>query len=222
MERPEPDLVSHPMEEQYQTLIQIYNYFNRRLFGGILPRCILSFSREHRTNGYLIPERWHRTTQSETAIHEICLSPVLLQNELETLFISLVHEMVHLWQWEYGKPSRRSYHNREWANKMEEVGLMPSDTGKPNGKRIGQTVSQYVLEGGLYQSAYNQLPKELLLPFISDLDKTLIKDEKTRLVAKVNRGKTKYSCPECQANVWGKPNLAINCGKCNQAFQVIK
>jgi hypothetical protein len=42
---------------------------------------------------------------------------------------TLVHEMVHVWQETYGNPSRRGYHNRQWAEKMREVGLQPSSTG---------------------------------------------------------------------------------------------
>ena len=68
------------MEEQYQALVRVFDYFNRRLFSGILPRCIISFSRFFKmTNGYSIPERWHRANEQrqETAVHEICLSPNL-------------------------------------------------------------------------------------------------------------------------------------------------
>lgn len=39
---------------------------------------------------------------------------------------TIVHEMVHLWQYEFGKPSHRTYHNKE-ADKMA-IGLMPSNT----------------------------------------------------------------------------------------------
>jgi predicted SprT family Zn-dependent metalloprotease/ribosomal protein S27E len=30
--------------------------------------------------------------------------------------------------------------------------------------------------------------------------------------------KTKYSCPECNANIWGKPNLDVVCGPCGVSF----
>lgn len=30
--------------------------------------------------------------------------------------------------------------------------------------------------------------------------------------------KTKYSCPECNANIWGKPNLHVVCGICDVSF----
>src|SRR5262249_57307599 len=40
----------------------------------------------------------------------------------------LVHEMVHVWQEQYGHPASRGYHNKQWAAKMKAVGLQPSGT----------------------------------------------------------------------------------------------
>ena len=53
--------------------------------------------------------------------------------------------MVHCWQFAHGNPGRKNYHNKEWADKMEKIGLMPSSTGKPGGARTGQRMSDYVL-----------------------------------------------------------------------------
>ncbi len=61
--------------------------------------------------------------------------------------------MCHLWQHHFGTPSRTGYHNKEWAAKMREVGLIPSDTGKPGGKDTGQKVSDYLEEGGRFERA---------------------------------------------------------------------
>ncbi len=32
------------------------------------------------------------------------------------------------------------------------------------------------------------------------------------------KSKTKYSCPICDTNVWGKPNLHIRCEECSELF----
>jgi len=37
--------------------------------------------------------------------------------------------MVHQWQQHHGKPGRRGYHNKQWAAKMNSVGLVPTHTG---------------------------------------------------------------------------------------------
>jgi hypothetical protein len=33
------------------------------------------------------------------------------------------------------------------------------------------------------------------------------------------RQKTAYTCPGCEAKVWGKPNLFILCGDCEERFE---
>ena len=65
--------------------------------------------------------------------------------------------MVHLWQHHFGKPGRRGYHNKQWAAKMHEVGLIPSRTGKPGGKQTGQAVTHYIDENGRFAKAWNRL-----------------------------------------------------------------
>lgn len=48
---------------------------------------------------------------------------------------ALTYEMVHLYQHHFGDPGRGRYLNKEWGNKMESIGLMPSSTGRPGGRR---------------------------------------------------------------------------------------
>jgi hypothetical protein len=119
--------------------------------------------------------------------------------------------MVHLWDQEYGKPGRGGYHGKAWADQMEKVGLMPSTTGAPGGARTGQRVTHYVIKGGPFAEAFGKLPKGCLLPWSSA---GMDKKAKTP-----NRNKIKYTCPECECNVWGKPDMAITCGTCDEAFE---
>ena len=54
------------------------------------------------------------------------------------------------------------YHNREWANKMEQIGMMPTDTGESGEKRTGQKIRHYIIPGGLFELAFIRLdPDEL-------------------------------------------------------------
>ena len=32
--------------------------------------------------------------------------------------------------------------------------------------------------------------------------------------------RVKYTCPACNVNVWGKPNLRLICGRCEVVFQL--
>jgi hypothetical protein len=93
---------------------------------------------------------------------------------------------------------------------MEEVGLIPSDTGQPGGKKTGQRMTHYVDPDGLFQQAFNQLKNKALkyTPQRATED-----DRKT-----VRRAaKTKYECP-CGNKVWGKAELHLVCVDCNQPF----
>jgi hypothetical protein len=72
---------------------------------------------------------------------------------------TIVHELVHQWQERFGKPTRRCYHDRQFAEKMESIGLMPSDTGMPGGKKTGQKMGDYMIRGGRFETVTRELLK---------------------------------------------------------------
>ncbi|HCK0577560.1 TPA: SprT-like domain-containing protein [Pseudomonas aeruginosa] len=148
-----------PTEEAYQELQLAYDFYNRHLFGGQLPTCLLTFQREKSTLGYFSPRRFIRvdgTVTDEIALNPAFFAVIPLMEILQTIG----HEMAHLWQFHFGTPSRAGYHNAEWAAKMESIGLMPSDTGAPGGRRTGQKMGDYVIKGGLFE----RCTKDELLP----------------------------------------------------------
>ena len=148
---------TRPTEVAYAELQSAYDFYNDHLFEGALPSCILTFQRERRTMGYFSYQRF-RNPGTGAWSDEIALNPEYfpLYPMLEVLQ-TLVHEMVHQWQYHHGKPSRTCYHDRQWADKMENVGLMPTDTGLPGGKRTGQKVADYAIPGGRFELATSQL-----------------------------------------------------------------
>jgi hypothetical protein len=75
--------------------------------------------------------------------------------------------MVYQWQQDHGHPPRRCYHNAEWADKMEQIGLMPSRTGQPGAKCTGQRCSHYILPDGLFRKMFEDMPEEYLMPWRS-------------------------------------------------------
>ncbi len=91
-------------------------------------------------------------------VDEIALNPnYFFYGEVE-LLQTLSHEMCHQWQQHHGKPSRKKYHNKEFADKMKSIGLMPSDTGKAGGKQTGQYMADYIITSG----PLDKLVKEIL------------------------------------------------------------
>lgn len=147
---------TRPTEEAYAELQQAYDFYNQALFGGQLPACLITFQRMKRTFGYFSKNRFgHRDGRvtDEIALNPEYFAVVPLVEILQTL----VHEMTHLWQRHFGTPSRACYHNTEWAEKMQSIGLMPSSTGQPGGKRVGQQMADYVIAGADFERATHQL-----------------------------------------------------------------
>ena len=142
----------HPTPDHYVEFYVAFTHFNLLLFESVLPNCLITMSRRGR--GYFKAQAWlgrGRVTD------EISLSPDQLgAPTLDTLAV-LVHEMTHQWQAHFGAPTRSGYHNREWAARMETLGLIPSDTGRPGGKRTGQSMGHYVSDGGPFEQAAKAL-----------------------------------------------------------------
>ena len=143
------DKTRMPTSELYDALQKVYNHFNTKLFADSLPPVLFTTQRKKNVMGYFACNRWIDTEGMKCS--EIAINPSYVgRSTLLELFQTIVHEMVHCWQYEHGTPSRRTYHNREWAQMMEDCGLMPSSTGKPGGKRTGQKISDYPIPGGYF------------------------------------------------------------------------
>src|SRR5262249_14968218 len=132
-------MIATPTRRTYTSLDAAYDYFNRKLFAGQLPPCLITMQRHKGAYGYFSGQRFASLDDPKEVTDEIALNPATFGSRTPPEILStLVHEMVHLWQHHFGKPSRRTYHNKEWAAKMKAVGLVPSDSGEPGGKETGQ------------------------------------------------------------------------------------
>ena len=146
----------HPTTELYASLQTAYDHFNDALFDNELEKVIFTVQRQKGVMGYFAPERWGNLKGKKC--HEIAINPSYIANaRLIEVMQTLVHEMVHCWQHSFGSPGRTYYHNKEWAYKMIEIGLMPSSTGEPGGKITGQHMGDYIIEGGRFLDSFNDL-----------------------------------------------------------------
>ena len=144
---------SKPTDEIYSLLQTVYDKFNTDLFSSKLPDVVLTLQREKNTMGYFSRDRWFRSKSNER-VHEIAINPAYFANfPLIEILQTMAHEMCHLYQHEHGSPGRGRYHNAEFAQMMENIGLMASSTGRPGGKRTGQQMADYPIEGGHFASA---------------------------------------------------------------------
>lgn len=195
---------------QYVTLSAAFDFFNRRLFAPRLPPALITLQRHKGARGYYSARRFEGRGEGSQTTDEIALNPATFEDRTDAQILStLVHEMVHHWQDHFGHPSRGRYHNHEWADKMEAVGLVPSDTGEPGGARVGQRVTHYIAAAGPFDIACQEL-------LTGGIRVEWQSREGSTSPARVrsNSSKTKYTCQDCGLNAWAKPDAHLLCGEC--------
>ena len=201
-----------PTQTVYSGLEDAYEFFNQTFFNGELPPCLITMQRQKGSYGYFSAARFrHRTGKNHT--DEIALNPSHFRYQSpEEVLATLLHNMVHLWQHHHGIPSRAGYHNAEWAAKMIEVGLIPSDTGEPEGNTVGQKMGHYAPDDSPFLTACAEvIAQGFTLPYV-EMDEPKAKTPP----------RPKYTCPKCALNVWGKAKIKIICGKCGEAMHTVK
>jgi hypothetical protein len=191
--------------KEYQGFQRAYDFFNRELFAGSLPQVLVTLQRHANTRGYFAPFRFKGRIEKQS-VHELALNPDNFTGRSDELILStLTHEMCHVWQETHGEPSRRGYHNRQWAEKMREIGLQPTSTGEPVGMETGQGVTHYILPEGRFASTYAQLASSGFQLHWQSLPAG---------GSKTKSSKRKFTCPECGQNAWAKPGAILICGQC--------
>lgn len=232
-----------PAIEAYAEMQHAFDFMNAELFDNALNGCLITFARKRGMVGYLSQDRFvHKGSGARAS--ELALNPSFFAIQpLMEILQTLVHEMCHEWQGRHGKPGRRGYHNKEWADKMEAIGLMPSSTGREGGKRTGEHMADYAIPGGRFEVSAKKLmaagfrvswldryparakptdaPDQVLSPEGSDDDEGDELEDLTALGIDLNtqdddkkRSTMKYRCTDHKVNVWGKPGLKVACGVC--------
>ncbi|CAG0901739.1 unnamed protein product [Darwinula stevensoni] len=237
-----------PTEQAYTELQRAYDWFNKALFEGQLPECLITLQRNKRTMGYFSPERF--VTLSGAKTDEIAMNPEYFAvHSIEEVLSTLVHEQCHLWQAHFGQKSRGGYHNKEWGLKMKAIGLMPSNTGQPGGKETGDQMTHYIVPGPFLAACQDLLTKAFRISWYDRFPARVQRttpmvyspgsddplDENTSQLSdapasqnpmlmevrpNINQTRLKYRCEGCGNQVWGKPALKIICGDCQLTFSV--
>lgn len=204
----------NPTQQTYKTLDDAFRFFNERLFGGRLPACLITMQRSKKAYGYFAGGRFG-SADGQQVTDEIALNPSHFRSRTtEQSLSTLVHEMAHLEQHHFGKPSRVGYHNKQWAGMMRAVGLIPSDTAAPGGKEVGQKVSHYVEDGGRFA----KVCADLVGQGFTALYVELWTEGEAAKRKKKTASKTCYTCPTCGLNAWAKPQVVLICGDCDETL----
>lgn len=211
-----------PTETATRELLTIYRYFNRCFFNGELPECMLTLDQSGKcVLGYFQPYGF--ASRNGTVIHQISLNPeYLLTRDLKDVCSTIVHEQCHLARFESLEIKRSTgYHDKHWAQMMEKIGLVPSDTGLPGGKKTGHRMSHYIEKGGVFDKAASVLiesnfaiswglatleirAKAAGINSVQHGDSSNTKDRR--------KGKIKFICPACSKPCWASPARNLICG----------
>lgn len=191
----------------YGEFQRAFDAINGHFFEARLPPVVLTLAVKPRSKGYFAPELWK--SEKEKA-HEISLNPTLMRVRTDKDVLStLLHECCHLEQEVDNAAPKHVYHNKDFADRMERVGLICSSTGEPGGKKTGVSMTHYISKGG----AFDKWADEFVgAGFSFEWSAVAHEDEKPK---GKSGSRTKYVCPECEAKVWGKDGLNIHCGDCD-------
>ena len=98
-------------ESTYSALTKAYKHFNKALFDNKLPDCLFTFQRKNKSYGYFASKRFSLNADG-SHVDEIAMNPSKMANRpLKDTLSTLVHEMVHLQQYHFGKPAKGGWHN---------------------------------------------------------------------------------------------------------------
>ena len=138
----------------------------------------------------------------------------------EEIWSTVVHQMCHVWQYHFSKypdrrKKRRAYHDKEWGAQMEGIGLIPTDTGKPGGKKTGNRVTHYIARGGPFQNACHELIASGLTFSWRERENPKLKAGLFEERFKLDRSKTPFKCPKCNQRAWANHTALLFCGRLN-------
>lgn len=218
MSAPTASVDAYHTKDALNFLQDAFEFFNGALFAGRLPEAMVILHRKRGARGYFAPKSWtvrdrngKRLEGDGGRLHEVAICPDACAGRTDIDVLStLVHEMAHLWQERYGKPSRGGYHNGQWVEEMKRIGLDPWSMSTGD-KGTGNQVTHKIRAGGFFETAAikflgqhtGRLGFEALVP------------EKKPKAAK---SKVKFQCPDCDMAAWAKPTAELACGVCMVAM----
>ena len=196
-----------PTAETYTGLERAYDFFNERLFENRLPPVLFTLTRKRGAHGYFWADQFANKDTDLGTVHEVALNPQSMDRTIEAVLSTLVHEMTHVEQQVYGKPSKGGHHNHAWAELMLRIGLTP-DNGK--GGMTGRKVTHTIDVGGPFEVALADL-----MPF----DLPYFTKPKAAAEKKKDLSKVKHTCPSCGFKAWAKQGANLVCGDCNEQLE---
>lgn len=190
-------------KEQMINVMDLFELMNKYFFDNKLDFPILNIEEKKGANGYISPFLF---SSKDNSLHKIAINPDSFKRSEKEIISTLLHEMCHLWQLMYGKPSNNNYHNKEFHLKMLELGLETYDLD--TGSSTGRKVTHRIIQNAKYETFFdNELSKKEWI--------IIKKNEFEKQTKYYNKSKIKYVCSNCNNKIWGKNNMKIICGDCH-------
>ncbi len=201
--------------KEYSVFDEAYEFLNEKLFGNNLPDVLITLNRKKNARGYFSFERIVSRDNPKLLISEIGMNPDYFQERSDLDILStLCHEACHVFQFYLGnRPEKPKYHDREFSEIMEKIGLFTSSTGEEGGRRQGVKISHYIIPDGKFEKCCIEFLKNHKLNW-QNLS-VLEKEKKTR----ERKSKLKYVCPDCERSVSSKDEIKVMCMSCNQEME---
>ena len=203
-------------------LMDAYDVYNKAFFDNKLTDCIITLGKKANAFGVYMPNRWIEKNPKKTInplvenvdiAPEIRMVPTTFKNRTTKEILStLAHEQVHHWRATLcEKPKRKRGHDKYWAQKMEEIGLMPYNIKNPE-KKTGYQCSHNIIPGGLFDQITNEL-------ITNGLEIKYYFNDKSTKKYKPRIKKVKYICNDCETEIFGTMGLSIQCNECETNFE---
>lgn len=184
------------MTKHEQVLEEAFNHYNKQLFDGDLPRCIIRAmpaTKAVKDGGYIKP--FNEKDRFGEKAHGIYLdSTQFLDRSIEQVLACLAHQMVHVWEYHNYAKSKKVYKSSEhsvklWRPKFNSIGLI----------LLKNSNGHEVIEGGQFERATDKLISSGF-----KIDWGSIGEQRK---AATNTGRVKYTCHLCDIKMYSKPTL---------------
>lgn len=112
-----------PIQETYEFLNALFERINAACFDDAMPAVVMTLKGKSNVFGYYKHKSY--ASSAGEIVDEIAVNPSFFATHgFKELMQSFAHEMCHQWQFHFGNPSRRAYHNKEFSEKMKSIGLL--------------------------------------------------------------------------------------------------
>lgn len=209
--------VTSPTLESAETLQTAFNYFNERLFGGLLPPTIVRLQTDKKSAGNYSPERFSRLRNDVIAVDEITLNPDTLDGRDDKKILStLVHEMCHAEEERLGDGPMKWAHTKKFREIMGARGLdvviCNAKGNRTPDKLTGRNATHDIMPGGPFDTTCDELftsgyeLRWLRRPIPAAMTATRKKKPPTVCV---------HRCPDCDEVAKAKIAATLVCGSCD-------